>query len=111
MKIAYSNLRTSDFRPENQQEAREMHDAVARQEYLARVYILSKNISPGRGYDDRLEQRLRMKRTTIFEMKANGLLQFIPAKGKIMMTERAIQRYEDGLLPMSVLASSDLEAA
>lgn len=82
MKISYRSITLDDFRPENQEEAAQKLDAVARQEYMARVYILSKNISPGRGYDDRLEERLRMKRTSIFKLKAEGRLQFIPVEGK-----------------------------
>lgn len=110
MKAVFNSSTGMDLLPETPDDA-SLLDRIADRLILTRVYILSKKVTPGLKYNDRLEDRLRLKRTTICEMKAAGLLQFIPAKGKLMMTERAIQRYENGLLPLSVLASSGLKAA
>lgn len=110
MQATYNANTGLDNSPKQQADT-QVQDAIARAAVESRRFILSKNITPGLGYDDRLTARLGVSRTTVFKLIGEGKLKPTPIDGKIIVSERAIRRFEDGLGFSVENESSNLQAA
>jgi len=104
MKAIYNAVTGLDLAPVNTEDA-SMLDRIARQAVESRRYRLSTKQTPGLGYDDRLTERLGVSRNTVFKLIAQGRLHPTPIDGKIIISERAIRRFEDGIFSMMEAAT------
>ncbi|WP_167855507.1 helix-turn-helix domain-containing protein [Hymenobacter fodinae] len=106
--MSYNSI---DVTPETTEEKQMMFAAKANAQQLSQRFILSDKRTSGLDYDDRLTVRLAMSRNSILKYIAAGKLQPYPIDGKIIVSERSVRRFEDGLVPMAIVGSSEDKAA